>query len=83
MPIKKERKEGALARSQVMAIAERAVDEDAVKAIIICKDSDGNIWCEVTENFEVEEIMFAIRQTEFRFLMGSIVENDDDLIDED
>ena len=83
MPIKKERKEGALARSQVMAIAERAVDEDAIKAIIICKDGEGSIWCEVTENFEVEEIVYAIRQTEFRFMMGGIVEQDDDVIEDD
>lgn len=70
--------EVVLARSQVMAMAERAVEDGAIKAVIvyICKDRQTGLT--ITEETSIPEAVYMIRVAEHMMIGGDLTTDAED-----
>lgn len=70
-----------MAMSQLVAMAERAIDNGAVVGMLIYMDKDKALGFSITEEASPEQVVFMLRQTEYIFLgpdsFGSEDEDDD------
>lgn len=69
----------SLASSQLVAMAERAIENGAVVAMIIYLDDEKGLGFTITEEASPEQVVFMMRQAEHMFLSpGNGYEDTDD-----
>lgn len=68
---KKSKDAPAMATSQLVAMAERALDNGAVIGMVIYMDKDKGLGFSVTEEASPEQVVFMLRQAEHMFLSPS------------
>lgn len=70
-----------MAGSRLVSIVERALENGAVIGGLIYQTEDGSIGYQFTEEANPEQIIYMLRYAEMRFMMGAVVEGEDE--DED
>lgn len=74
----KKKIEKEVARSQLMAQAEKIAEMGTTKALIVFIDPEGNTGMTVTEDLSMAESVFILRQAEYMLLGPQSDEPDDD-----
>jgi hypothetical protein len=67
-----------MATSQLIAMAERALENGAVIGMVIYMDKEKGLGFSVTEEASPEQVVFMLRQAEHMFLSPSSDYEDDD-----
>ncbi len=75
---KKAKDAPAMATSQLIAMAERALDNGAVIGMVIYMDRDKGLGFSVSEEASPEQVVFMLRQAEHMFLSPSSDYEEDD-----
>lgn len=65
---------GGSSRSQIVAMAERAAELGAVKAVLCYLDEDGNFVTTSTEKTTVQDLVFMLRQAEYAIFVPPHIE---------
>ncbi len=79
----RKKSEVVLARSQVMAMAERAVEDGALKAVIIYIDKENQTGLTITEETSVPEAVYMLRVAEHMMIGGDLTTDAEDDEEED
>lgn len=67
-----------LASSRLVSMVERAIENGAFIGGVIYMTEDGSVGYQFTEEASPEQISYMMRYTELRFMMGAVIDEDED-----